>query len=31
VVRTVNGYRTVCHDGPVFDGAAIDWDQEPLV
>jgi dihydroorotate dehydrogenase electron transfer subunit len=29
VVRTVDGYRTVCHDGPVFDSTAIDWSQEP--
>ena len=31
VVKTVNGYRTVCHDGPVFDSADIDWSQEPVV
>jgi len=30
VVRTAAGYRTVCHDGPVFDGADIDWQQGPL-
>ena len=28
-VRTVDGYRTVCHDGPVFGSAEIDWSQEP--
>lgn len=22
-------YRTVCHDGPVFDGAILDWDALP--
>ncbi|HTY07706.1 MAG TPA: dihydroorotate dehydrogenase electron transfer subunit [Candidatus Edwardsbacteria bacterium] len=31
VVKAVDGYRTVCHDGPVFESAAIDWDQEPVV
>ena len=30
-VKTVSGMATVCHDGPVFDGREIDWDQESLV
>lgn len=27
VVPTVNGYRSSCSDGPVFDGAVIRWDE----
>jgi len=23
-------YRTVCHDGPVFDGAVLQWDELPV-
>lgn len=31
VVKGTASYLTVCHDGPVFDARAIDWDQEPVV
>jgi dihydroorotate dehydrogenase electron transfer subunit len=27
-VRTVNGYKLVCEDGPVFDAREIDWKRE---
>jgi len=28
VVKGVQGYLTVCHQGPVFDSREIDWEQE---
>lgn len=31
VVKGTAGYLTVCHDGPVFDARAIDWDQDGVV
>lgn len=33
VPTTLNGdspYRTVCHDGPVFDGAVLRWEELPV-
>ncbi|MFH1692044.1 MAG: dihydroorotate dehydrogenase electron transfer subunit [Candidatus Omnitrophota bacterium] len=27
VIKTKNGYKRICHDGPVFDAQEIEWEQ----
>ena len=30
-IRTANGYKLVCKDGPVFDAQEIDWEKATAV